>query len=169
MQNIYWGKLKIHEDTMYISATEKGLCYIGTPNDPFEIMENWLVKRIKAFHLVESQDVLRPYEEQLQAYLNGTRKELSFPLDLYGTEFQKKVWEVLQTIPYGETCSYMAVAEKLQNPKAVRAVGGAIGANPILMAIPCHRVIAKDGKLGGFRAGIPMKKHLLALERGFIS
>ncbi|MDM8102298.1 methylated-DNA--[protein]-cysteine S-methyltransferase [Oceanobacillus oncorhynchi] len=86
-------------------------------------------------------------------------------MDLKGTAFQESVWEALQHIPYGETVSYMNIAEKIEKPKAVRAVGAAIGANPVMILVPCHRVIAKDGKLTGFRGGIPMKESLLELER----
>lgn len=164
MREIYWAKLQLNTWAVYVAATEKGLCYIGTPNDPFEVMEKWLFKHVKDIELIERQEGLQTYTEQLQAYMKGECKEFTMPLDLYGTDFQKKVWGILQTIPYGETCSYMEVAEKLQNPRAVRAVGGAVGANPVLIAVPCHRVVTKDGKLGGFRAGLSMKKKLLALE-----
>src|SRR6056297_4265802 len=82
-----------------------------------------------------------------------------------GTDFQKNVWRALLTIPYGACCSYSDVAKQIGLPTAVRAVANAIGANPLLMVIPCHRVIRKNGELGGFSAGLDLKKRLLELER----
>ena len=87
------------------------------------------------------------------------------PLDLYGTKFQKSVWTELQKIPFGETSTYSDIAEKINKPSAFRAVGSAIGANPVMIVIPCHRVIGKSGKLTGFRGGLLMKQKLLALEK----
>ena len=102
--------------------------------------------------------------EQLQSYFAGDRKNFEIPLDLNGTEFQKKVWSALRSIPYGETISYKELAERVGSPKAVRAVGAANGANPVPIIIPCHRVIANDGSLTGFGGGLVLKKKLLQLE-----
>src|SRR5437899_10094938 len=101
---------------------------------------------------------------QLQAYFRGELKEFDLPLALEGTEFQLRVWNTLRTIPYGETISYAQLAERLGNPKAVRAVGLANGSNPIPIVIPCHRVIGSDGSLTGFGGGLSTKKMLLELE-----
>ena len=87
------------------------------------------------------------------------------PLDLSaGTQFQQQVWQALRTIPRGETRSYAWVARQIGRPKAARAVGAACGANPVLLLVPCHRVVASDGTLGGFSCGLPLKRRLLALE-----
>jgi len=101
---------------------------------------------------------------QLQEYFSGNRQEFDLPLALEGTDFQLRVWRCLQTIPYGQTFSYLQLAEKIGNPKAVRAVGLANGANPIPIIIPCHRVIGSNGSLTGFGGGLPNKQKLLALE-----
>ena len=101
---------------------------------------------------------------QLRAYFRGERKEFDLPLAPEGTEFQVRVWNRLRTIPYGETISYAQLAERIGNPKAVRAVGLANGSNPIPIIIPCHRVIGSDGSLTGFGGGLPTKKMLLELE-----
>lgn len=164
MKNIYWSKITIEDWSMYSAATEEGLCYIGSPNASFEELERWVKKWVEPAKLIEDANVFQQYERELRQYYSGERRTFTAPLDLFGTDFQRKVWEVLQNIPYGKTCSYLEVAEKIQNSSAVRAVGGAIGANPILIMIPCHRVIAKDGKLGGFRAGLSMKERLLGIE-----
>jgi len=101
---------------------------------------------------------------QLREYFAGKRAEFDLPLAPEGTAFQRTVWRQLQQIPYGETISYGELARRVGNPKASRAVGSANGANPLPIVIPCHRVIAGDGTLGGFGGGLPTKQMLLALE-----
>lgn len=101
---------------------------------------------------------------QLTEYFAGDRKEFELPLAPQGTEFQRAVWQRLCEIPYGQTISYGELARRVGNPKASRAVGSANGANPIPIVIPCHRVIASSGGLGGFGGGLPVKSALLALE-----
>jgi methylated-DNA-[protein]-cysteine S-methyltransferase len=101
---------------------------------------------------------------QLRDYFAGRRIEFDLPLAPEGTPFQRAVWRQLQDIPYGETISYGELARRVGNPKASRAVGSANGANPIPIVIPCHRVIAAGGKLGGFGGGLPVKQALLDLE-----
>ena len=104
--------------------------------------------------------------EQLSAYFQGKNVRFTVPLDLSNcTAFQKKVYHAIRRIPYGETRSYRWVAEKIGRPDACRAVGNALGANPIPVIIPCHRVINADGGLGGFSGGLKWKKLLLALEK----
>jgi methylated-DNA-[protein]-cysteine S-methyltransferase len=106
---------------------------------------------------------------QLRAYFDGKLKEFDLPLTLEGTEFQRRVWTSLLAIPYGETISYAELAQRIGNPKAVRAVGLANGSNPIPIIIPCHRVIGSNGSLTGFGGGLDTKKRLLALESKQIS
>ncbi len=108
-----------------------------------------------------------PYnlKRQLQQYAAGQLVRWKVPVDLSsGTEFQRKVWRALRTIPRGETRSYGWVAQKVGKPKASRAVGAACGANPVPVIVPCHRVIAGDGSIGGFGGGLPMKRRLLRSE-----
>lgn len=102
---------------------------------------------------------------QLKDYLSGKRKSFDFPIDPKGTEFQKKVWKELQNTAYGETLSYKDIAERIGNPKASRAIGMANNKNPILIIIPCHRIIGKNGSLVGYAAGLDMKKQLLDMEK----
>ncbi len=101
---------------------------------------------------------------QLDEYFAGKRQEFTLPLAPEGTRFQESVWAALQTIPYGQTISYKQLAEKVMNPKACRAVGSANGRNPIAIIIPCHRVIAADGSLGGYSGGLDVKIKLLQVE-----
>ena len=107
----------------------------------------------------------RAFGEILE-YLKGRRKTFGFPLELCGTEFQKKVWNALQSIPYGETRTYGQIAEAVGNPRACRAVGMANNKNKLMIVVPCHRVIGADGSLTGYAGGLDMKKVLLELERG---
>ena len=108
--------------------------------------------------------LIQETKKQLNEYFTGMRQTFDLPLAPTGTAFQQKVWETLRTIPCGQTYSYKKLAEKIKQPKAVRAVGGANNKNPILILIPCHRVIGANGKLIGYAAGLEMKKYLLALE-----
>ena len=109
-------------------------------------------------------ELLSRAERQLEEYFQGKRKIFELPLRYDGTEFQRQVWEALLTIPYGETVSYQEIARRVGRERAVRAVGTAIGRNPIGIVIPCHRVIGKDGGLHGFGGGLEKKKMLLELE-----
>jgi len=104
-------------------------------------------------------------EKELHEYFEKKRQTFTLPLSVNGTVFQKRVWETLCTIPYGETISYTTEAKLFGNPKAVRAVANANGRNPISILIPCHRVIASNGRIGGYSGGIEKKEFLLALEK----
>jgi methylated-DNA-[protein]-cysteine S-methyltransferase len=102
-------------------------------------------------------------KKELEEYFSGKRKEFSFPVEIRGTSFQKKVWEEVRKIPYGETRTYREIAEKLNT--SPRAVGQALAKNPLPLYIPCHRVVSKRG-IGGFSAGLEWKRFLIDLERG---
>jgi len=108
--------------------------------------------------------VIKKASRQLAEYFMGKRKEFDLPLEFLGTDFQKKVWAALLTIPYGETRSYGEIAKQAGNPKACRAVGMANNRNPIAIVCPCHRVIGADGSLVGYGGGLPRKEYLLKLE-----
>ena len=108
---------------------------------------------------------LKKLRAELDRYFDGRLRAFTVPLDVKGTPFRSRVWEELRRIPFGKTISYLELARRIGNPKASRAVGGANGANPVCIVIPCHRVIAADGSLGGYSAGLGRKEKLLALER----
>ena len=114
----------------------------------------------------DANPLLAEAVRQLRAYFAGSLRSFDLPLDLVGTEFQRRVWIELTRIPYGETRSYRDVARAIGAPNAVRAVGAANGANPVPIVVPCHRVIGAGGKLVGYGGGLPLKRRLLALERG---
>ncbi len=112
----------------------------------------------------KSKEQLRPHVKELDNYFSKEKRSFDLNLDMYGTNFQKEVWTALLSIPYGATQSYQEIAQAIQRPKASRAVGTAVGRNPIMIIVPCHRVIHKSGSLSGYRGGIEMKKELLRLE-----
>lgn len=114
----------------------------------------------------DADPVLSEAREQLGAYFDARLTTFDLPLDPHGTEFQRRVWDALREIPFGETISYAELARRIGNPKAMRAVGAANGRNPLMIVIPCHRVIGVDGSLTGFGAGIERKRWLLDHEAG---
>ena len=113
----------------------------------------------------EDSALLREARKQLEQYFKGERKEFELPVKLKGTEFQQRVWRALREIPYGETRSYGDIAEEIGSPRAARAVGGANNKNPVMIIVPCHRVIGSDGSMVGFGGGIELKRQLLELEQ----
>ncbi len=113
---------------------------------------------------LESAEKLEPYLEQLRQYFAGERREFALPLDLRGTPFQLRCWQALLKIAYGETRTYAQLARAVGSPNGFRAVGAANGANPVSIVVPCHRVIASDGTLGGYGGGLEVKEKLLRLE-----
>jgi methylated-DNA-[protein]-cysteine S-methyltransferase len=114
---------------------------------------------------VEDGDAFPEVVSQLEEFFAGKRTAFELPLELAGTDFQRRVWEVLRHIPYGETVSYGEVAQLAGYPGSARAVGSAIGRNPVVIVVPCHRVIGSDGSLTGYGGGLDRKVSLLDLER----
>ncbi|WP_430614319.1 methylated-DNA--[protein]-cysteine S-methyltransferase [Flavobacterium sp. JP2137] len=137
--------------TLYLQADDCGLTQIrmATPAD----------KPTSATSVFIAQA-----QSQLQAYLLGQRQTFELTLNPVGTDFQRSVWRELQRIPFGKTISYLELSKRLGNVKAIRAAASANGKNPILIVIPCHRVVGKEGALVGFSAGLHVKKALLAIE-----
>lgn len=162
---VYWAKLTYEDWSFYLAATDAGLCYVGSVHKPFEELEAWVTKHRPQSVLVHDEQQLKPLATEIIEYLQGAREQFSIEYDLSGTPFQLAVWEALRQIPYGQTTSYTDIATMIKKPAAVRAVGAAIGANPILLTVPCHRVVGKNGSLTGYRGGLPMKTALLALEK----
>jgi methylated-DNA-[protein]-cysteine S-methyltransferase len=132
-----------------------------------EITDMGLEDRVdyKDMNVCETE-LIKEAAAQLTEYLDGRRKKFDLPLNPQGTEFQKKVWKALCDIPYGQTRSYKQVAEAVGNPKGPRAVGMANNRNPIIIFIPCHRVIGANGSLVGYGGGLHVKEKLLAIEKG---
>ena len=161
---MYWTSFQVDEWHVTVAATEIGLSYIGIAENSKLHMKEWITKYYED-ELIEDASKLTVYIEEIKQYLVGNDNNFSsLPLDLQGTAFQLQVWQALQQIPYGETKTYSQIAQQLSKPNSVRAVASAIGKNPVLLVVPCHRVIAKDGSLSGYRDGTQQKQNLLQLE-----
>jgi O-6-methylguanine DNA methyltransferase len=148
-----------------IATTQKGLAYVELPHPSGWGLDDWLRRCAPGAQVSGAFAPNRAAFTQLIEFFEGKRTGFDLSLDLRGTPFQRRVWAELRTIPYGETRSYQEVARAVGHPRAVRAVGAANGANPISIVVPCHRVIASDGKLGGYGGGLELKARLLAMER----
>lgn len=155
----FYKTMKSPVGELKMVASDNGLAAILWENDD--------PKRVHLENLIENKThpILLESEKQLQAYFAGKRKSFALNLDFHGTEFQKKVWTALLTIPFGETRSYQQIATQIGNPKASRPVGAANSKNPISIIAPCHRVIGSSGKLTGFAGGLEVKAYLLDFEQ----
>lgn len=148
-----------------LAETEGRLCLCDWNEKPCaERNKRRLARLLKAEFVEASSAVLEQTRKELDEYFAGQRKTFSVPLHPVGTEFQQRVWKALLEIPYGETRTYMEIARNVGNPKGVRAVAQAIGANGISILIPCHRVVGADGALTGYAGGLEAKKILLCTE-----
>ena len=132
-------------------------------------VDNRLKKALNATYVEEESPLLIFAKEELEAYFQGFCNTFEIPILLVGSEFQKKVWQSLMTIPFGDTSSYLNLAKSINNEKAVRAVASAVGANAISIFIPCHRIIGSDGTLTGYAGGLDTKKNLLEIENNFFT
>lgn len=153
MKNIYYYNTKIGR----IGIEENGIAITKLDFINKDLQEEIIEKN--------ETDLLKKAISELNEYLEGKRSSFDLPLDPKGTEFQKKVWNALKEIPYGETRSYGEIAKTIGNEKASRAVGMANNKNPIAIIVPCHRVIGANGKLVGYAGGLDIKEKLLQLEK----
>ena len=149
---------------LLVAATEKGICAVSIGRSD-KVLKAALLNEYPAAEIRWDKAGRREYMTALVKYLDGKQPNLDLPLDIQVTAFQWKVYEVLKTIPYGRTRTYGEIAEAIGHPKAVRAVARACATNPTAMVIPCHRVVRKDGSLGGYRWGLERKKTLLKKEQ----
>jgi AraC family transcriptional regulator of adaptative response/methylated-DNA-[protein]-cysteine methyltransferase len=160
IRNTYYGSI-------LVAYTEHGICSIqlgGKDNGEFALL--MLRRDFPDAVFVDGTTQHENWINSVYAFVDGnTEKYGQFPLDIYGTQFQKKVWSALLEIPMGEVCSYTEVATKISSPKAVRAVATACASNKLAIVIPCHRVVRKDGSISGYKWGIELKQALLNKER----
>jgi methylated-DNA-[protein]-cysteine S-methyltransferase len=162
---------------MNTQTTTAAYTVIDSPLGPLVLMSDG--RALTGIHLLKNGETFMPPQgwtedpdagplpearRQLDAYFRGDLRAFDLPLNARGTEFQRRVWEELRRIPYGETISYGELARRIGNPAASRAVGLANGSNPLMIVVPCHRVIGASGKLTGFSAGLGAKEILLAIE-----
>jgi len=162
VKNIFYSFIETQFGILLLSTTEKGVKRIMLPSSN---QVKRLTQEFKEYQLMENRKINENAARQLLQYFQRKRKQFSLPLDLEGTEFQKRVLKAVQEVPYGSTRSYKDIAERIGNPKAVRAVGNANRTNPLPILIPCHRIIGSDGSLTGFGGGIDLKRKLLEFEK----
>ena len=160
METLYYTHFRSPIGPLMVAVSGRGLVAIAfgeehaTKNSRASAEVQW----------IESAEKTAPHVRQLEEYFAGIRREFTLPLDLRGTEFQKRCWQALLEIPYGRTRSYADVARAVGKPRAFRAVGLANNRNPIPIVVPCHRVIGSDGSLTGYGGGLDVKEKLLRLE-----
>jgi methylated-DNA-[protein]-cysteine S-methyltransferase len=158
----YYDYLDTPIGSLLLAGCENYLRFVGFPeaakgleaHTPRQPLDKWQ----------RSGNMFTQAKRELTEYFAGTRTEFTVPIKLSGSSFQRAVWQALQDVPYGETCSYGDIAHAINNPKSSRAVGGANNANPIPVIVPCHRIIGADKSMTGFGGGIPTKEFLLDLE-----
>jgi AraC family transcriptional regulator of adaptative response/methylated-DNA-[protein]-cysteine methyltransferase len=148
---------------LMVGATEAGVCFIGFGEDA-EALRGDVMARFPRASIEDAPEALADAVRQVVAYVAEPRAALELPLDLRGTAFQRRVWEALRGIPLGETRTYSGLAAQMGEPRATRAVARACAQNKVSIAVPCHRVVGKDGDLTGYRWGVPRKRALLAGE-----
>ena len=146
-----------------VVGSDLGIRYVMFNNDAHP-------KPLERLHVSDSEihESVNDAMNQLEEYFDGSRRDFELPLDLQGTEFQVAAWNALADIPYGHTASYGQQAASIGRPKAVRAIGGANGRNPVAIVLPCHRIVGADGSLTGFGGGIAVKKWLLDNEQSML-
>lgn len=151
---------------MFLASTDEGLCMANFIDDDTKRQFDWLRKYFSEDNILEDRDRNVDAFNQLEEYFSGERRIFDLKLHLIGTDFQEDVWKVLTEIQFGEILTYKDVSCSLGDAKKCRAVGGAVGKNPIVVIVPCHRVIGANGKLTGFSSigGLGLKKRLLDLE-----
>jgi O-6-methylguanine DNA methyltransferase len=154
---------------VFVAKTVKGICFINLSKISEAEFQSLLRKKFKK-EPIRDDEKLKSVLNEMRNYFSGNQVNFKSLLDLrIGTVFQRKVWDKISKIPHGELRTYKWIASEIGNINAVRAVGNAVGKNPVPPIIPCHRVIRTDGKLGGFSSGIPLKKWLLKLEKSSLS
>lgn len=151
--------------SLRVAATDIGVVKISFPGGPRSDFAAWLAHGVPGAQRVSALAALDEAVAELRAYFDGRLREFKVGIDLRGTDFQVRVWRKLAEIPYGQTWTYGELARRVGRPGASRAVGAANGANPLPLILPCHRVVASGGKLGGFGGGLDAKRRLLAFER----
>lgn len=149
---------------MLVAATERGVCFVALGDQPVNVTDA-LTAELPAAELRRDDTALAPWLAEIVAHLEGREPHLDLPIDVRATAFQEQVWQALRSIPAGTTRTYGEIAQAIGKPGAARAVGQACGSNPIALIVPCHRVVAGGGTIGGYRWGVERKRSLLAAER----
>jgi methylated-DNA-[protein]-cysteine S-methyltransferase len=160
MEILHYTTMDSFAGRLLLAASSRGLAKLEFMDGRVQLGDRWFPEAKRE----ESAEKLQHYVQELQQYFAGRRRDFSFPLDLRGTGFQVRCWNALLEIPYGEVRTYAQQAKAVGCPRGFRAVGMANHDNPVAIVVPCHRVIASDGTLGGYGGGLDLKRKLLELE-----
>jgi len=172
MERLYFAPLESPFGRLWAMSTPDGLARLILPSSSRRVIDpgpsllaRWRDRHTPDHHLMESPSRFRDIRRWLKQYFEGGIPDVDIPLDLRGTPFQQQVWAIVRDIPYGNTITYGNISVKLrQNSSSARAVGSAVGSNPVPLIVPCHRVIGENCKLVGFGGGLKMKQDLLRRE-----
>ncbi len=161
---VAWTSVCLQDWQFHLATTQRGLCLVAVDDSDEQFIGD-LQRRYPQASVNRRDHELSSYVKELAQYLAGVRSEFDLPLDIEGTPFQLQTWRALSEIPYGETRTYGQVARTIGRPQAARAVGGACNKNPVMLFVPCHRVVGSNGSLVGFGGGLALKRALLKLEQ----
>ncbi len=162
---VRWHRFRSPFGTMYAARTSRGLSRVSWQQPGVGAFEASLRERYPDVPIVRDRDALERVEEELEGYFAGDRERFTVPIDVSDLgEFRRAVLAEAARIPFGEVIAYAEMARRIGRPRAYRAVGNALGANPVAIVVPCHRIIASDGSLGGYTGGIAYKRRLLGIE-----
>lgn len=162
---VRWHGFSMSFGRMYVAATDRGLVRVSWQQPDDDAFVEWLEEKFPGRPVVRDPEGLWEAERELREYFAGERDRFELPVDLSVVgEFDRRVLEAARRISFGQVVPYAELAHRIGRPKAARAVGGALGRNPVAIVVPCHRVVRKDGGLGGYGGGVEWKERLLALE-----
>ncbi|RRG18441.1 methylated-DNA--[protein]-cysteine S-methyltransferase [Weissella viridescens] len=160
-KKVYYNQVDYLDHNYVIASTDVGLAFVGSPNAGLDELVNFYPTAT----LVADEQKNKTVMQQMKHYIDGNKDLASVRLDISGTPFQEAVWTALRNVPYGTLITYQDLANQIGRPQAAQAVGNAVGKNPALIAVPCHRVVAKNNRGSGYRGGLPMKEWLNAHEQ----
>lgn len=164
MRSFTWSTVSTQVGELHVATSKLGVCRVALPNERRGEFLSWLDRHAEGGALIEDHKAHEELGGQLRKYFNRDLTRFTVPIDLIGTEFQVQVWKELVSIPYGTTITYGELAKRVGRPQGAQSVGGANGANPVPIIVPCHRVVGSDESMTGYGGGIAMKEFLLRLE-----
>ncbi|RKQ28656.1 methylated-DNA--[protein]-cysteine S-methyltransferase [Oceanobacillus halophilus] len=170
MANLYYDEIDSPIGPLTIISSGEKVIRIdfGSINQIEERVRLWAGRYFEEPAFIKNIDLISDAARELEDYFNSKQRDFTIDMEFFGTEFQRKVWHALIKIPLGETKSYKDIAIDIGNPRAIRAVGGAVNRNPFSIVVPCHRIIGTNGKLVGYNGGLDKKEYLLQHEKRFI-
>ncbi|GHP14851.1 methylated-DNA--[protein]-cysteine S-methyltransferase [Lentilactobacillus fungorum] len=171
MKKLYWQSVEINDQKFFFTVTEAGLNFVSSPGRFLSEIFDFYPDNRYRYQFMYDEAITEPYLNEFTEYFAKKRKQFDLPLDFdgLGTQLQRQTWAAIMKVPYGQTITYKQLAENVGRPKAIRAVATAVAQNPLLIVVPCHRIIKSSGEIGEYRGGRAAKKSLLEFEKAPIS